>query len=261
MAILESSVVEFHTQGTFATEEDVLKVIQSHIIPALVPGSMPVYARHRWLGGEASVDYVGLLECHHKLFSTTVLRMFKAQKLAAQPVQEPAAAEPAAAEPAPAGWAAMAAEVLGSAGDDDGNPLALLDGEIPGEAPSTKDEEGWAAFNRSMQKKMRAWAADHDLSVLALMRRVLTISSRVFFAMLKRSGAQWDHDQGQALLNGQPRSYRLTDALLSKDMDVMMDAISGEFHKSTSAVPLQSMTIHIACQTGWCSAFPYTESA
>ena len=236
---LEHPTVEFYTQGVLATEDDVLDMLRSHVIPALVPGSMPVYARHRWLGGESAVDYVALLECHHKLFSTTVQRMFKTQQTMAPPAD--AAALLAVPEIPAEGWAAMEAEVLGAARDD-ANPLATLEAEIPGDSPAGKDPQDWAAFNRSMQKKMEAWAVGYDLGILALVRRVLTISSRVFFAMLRRSGSEWDDEQAKALSQGQPRSYRVTEALLSKDLDCMMDSTCAAFHEPPAAVPLQSMT-------------------
>ncbi|CAE7487841.1 unnamed protein product [Symbiodinium sp. KB8] len=240
---LESSTIEFYTQGALATEDQVLAVIKSHVIPALVPGSMPTYARHRWLGGESAIDYVALIESHHRLFSTTVARMFRANR-DEEPAHTGAAAAPGVAPQAAAsGWGPLEQEILGASEVvEEPDPVLVLEGDIPGDAPAGKEPADWAAFNRSMQKKMEAWATKHDLSILALIRHVLTISSHVFFAMLKRSGGQWDHAQNMLLLEGKSRSYRVTEALLSKDLDIMMDSICAAFQERPAAVPCRSMT-------------------
>ena len=69
---LTEATVEFYTGPIDATESQILRAIEKMVIPALCPGAMPTYARHRWLGGEQSVDFVGLIESHHRLFSRTL---------------------------------------------------------------------------------------------------------------------------------------------------------------------------------------------
>ena len=181
---LQDPCVHFYTGSVHATEDQLLHVLKTFVIPALVPSAMPTYARHRWLGGEQAVDYVGLIESHHNLFSRTIRRMYKLET-----IPEPICG------PMLQGWAAVEAEVLQNAQREDAAVDAFLEAdEALNEGPNSQDAQGWAEFNKSMQKKLQSWTC-HDLAVLSLLRRVMTISANLLQRLLKRSSQQWDKDQ------------------------------------------------------------------
>ena len=234
---LEDPNVQFFTGPIDATEGLCLQAIEKLVIPALVPGSMPTYARHRWPGGEQAVDFIGLLESHHKLFSRTVRRMYKIE----QPL--PVSSDVAALQLD--GWEALEDQSLRQLHEEQSDPATDMFLEADGvlnEAPSTKDANDWAEFNKSMQKKMQAWAGKQDLSVLALLRRVMNISSKLLFELLKRSSKQWDIEQEQAACHGRERKYRLAEAFLGNELDNAVGDIRAVFHEQPPAVPAKSKT-------------------
>ena len=238
---LEQETVQLFTHGVTATEDEVLAVIRQTVIPALLPGAMPTYARHRWMGGEQSVDWIGLIESHHRLFSRTIRRMFRAQLPLPAPADEqfgwdalieaiPEASEPKPQEEDPdAVIDAMLADLM------------CCDTEDQAAAASKRDQD-WVEFNKSMQKKLQAWVCKCDLSVLALVRAVLSVSSKLLFALLGRSGDKFDAAQQKLLSNGKARTYRMAAAVMGNDVDAAMEAIGAAFQVNPQAIPGGSRT-------------------
>ena len=181
----DETCVQFFTGAVHATEDQITRVLKTFVIPALIPGSMPTYARHRWMGGEQAVDFVGLLESHHRLFSRTILRMYQIAR--SLPLQSGGVA--------PVGWGALEAEALPGQQVDPAVDAMLEEGSAINDFPASKDASDWAEFNKSMQKKVQAWAKHVDMAVLALMRCVMTASANLMRMFLKRSSEDWDKEQ------------------------------------------------------------------
>ena len=55
-------------------ESDVVDFVVAGLASALVSSQPPLYPRHRWTGADRATDEVALVECVHKLMSTTFLR-------------------------------------------------------------------------------------------------------------------------------------------------------------------------------------------
>ena len=231
---LQGSTVQFFTGGLDVSTEDVLTVIRSHVMPALLPTSMPTYARHRWLGGEQAVEWVSLLEAHNRLFSRTIRRMFRT---------EDDGVKDAAPRLALTGWAALEAQAIGPE-PAEGNPAVdsvLEEQVIDNQEPSARSEMDWAEFNKSMQKKLKAWVRN-DLGILPLLRHAMTISSRLMFRLLKKSGRNWDVKQQAAASQGQPHKYRLAECYIGLDVSAAFDQMEAAFQQLPPAVPMLSRT-------------------
>ena len=239
---LQGEAVQVFTRGLDATQPEVMALVKHAIIPALLPGSMPSYARHRWLGGELAVDYLGLLEGHNKLFSCTVRRMF-----AAGPQQQLPHSVPALT-----GWEALEDAIVQHAeaqdedkGKDDKDQEAeeaaakVMESELD---PASVAEAGWVEFNKSMQDKMKRWALGYDLAMLSLMRCILGISARLMYRLLQRSSSNWDQEQQSKLLTAEGRSYRASEAFLKGDIEACFVQLHKAFHEAPIAVPDASMT-------------------
>ena len=181
----DETCAQFFTGALHATEDQITQALKNFVIPALVPGSMPTYARHRWMRGEQAVDFVGLLESHHRLFSRTILRMFNIAR--SLPLQSGGVV--------PVGWDALEAEAFPGQQVDTAVDAVLEEASAINDFPASKDASDWAEFNKSMQKKVQAWAKDTDLAVLALMRRVMTASANLMRMFLKRSSEDWGKEQ------------------------------------------------------------------
>ena len=144
-----------------------------------------------------------------------------------------------------AGWEALEAEATRTFDQEDGDKATeefLQADGVLNEAPLSKDAGDWAVFNQSMQRKLEAWTTNCDLSVLVLLRMVMSISSKVFFILLKRSSKQWDIEQEKAACNGKARKYRLAEALLGNEVDTAMEDIRAAFHAKPPCVPAVSRT-------------------
>ncbi|CAE7200397.1 unnamed protein product [Symbiodinium microadriaticum] len=237
---LQGEAVQVFTRGLDATQPEVMALVKHAIIPALLPGSMPSYARHRWLGGELAVDYLGLLEGHNKLFSCTVRRMF-----AAGPQQQLPHSVPALT-----GWEALEDAIVQHAeaqdedkGKDDKDQEAeeaaakVMESELD---PASVAEAGWVEFNKSMQDKMKRWALGYDLAMLSLMRCILGISARLMYRLLQRSSSNWDQEQQSKLLTAEGRSYRASEAFLKGDIEACFVQLHKAFHEELWSIFLEA---------------------
>ena len=65
----------FYTQGASMTLAEVQDVIKTHIVPALAPIRVGIFPRHRWFGGEAVADALGLINSHHQILAPALLRL------------------------------------------------------------------------------------------------------------------------------------------------------------------------------------------
>ena len=69
--------VFFYTKGVPMDRTTACQVVRRHIVPALLPGPIKVFPRHRWFGGELCLDGLGLLSLHHGLLRRVLLKLTK----------------------------------------------------------------------------------------------------------------------------------------------------------------------------------------
>ena len=67
MDIQNKTSFQLCTRGHVVDPGSAMRLVRQFVIPALVPEPLKVFARHRWFGGELSVDWCGLLESHHTM--------------------------------------------------------------------------------------------------------------------------------------------------------------------------------------------------
>ena len=207
------------------------------ILPSLVPGALPTYPRHRWVGGERTCDWIGLLEAHHSLFSRAMRRM-----LADDTPTPRLAVVPAPAVNAESGWAAAAEELLSGAGDV-ASVVPNLDeegGDVDPGPDAAVPAQGfdWAEFNRSMRRKVLSWV-EEDVSNICIMRWLMNYSTRLLARMFKLSGAEWERDQAT---QADDRSYRIVEAMMKRDLDPTFEEMEQAFCHVPPALPQKRWT-------------------
>ena len=231
--------VQFCTRGANLSEDEALHIVRAYLLHCLVPCSMPTYPRHRWFGGEASCDWIGLLEAHHSLFSRTMSRMLGG----IGPSHPLAVVVSSEGAEQPAGWAAAVAAVLNEGGrvadaEEGANP-PLQDPDEPAiEAPPKSSAFDWVEFNKSMRKKVLVWTRADIHTGVCLMRWSMNITSRLLGRMLRMASSRWEREQQLE----KERSYRLLEALLKNDLDPAFTEIQESFKAVPPGIPKQRWT-------------------
>ena len=179
---LRSSEVTHYTLQA-KDRRQILQEFQKWVTPMLIPGRCELFPRSRWLKGDLAIDYAGLLASHHSLLGPLVYAAGSQPQLQRQTAQPDV----------PSGWASLAkSAAMGSlmyasadVGDQPARPEETLarpeadedradaiehpsiQSGLHAENPelvadnSAKDAQTWAAFNKSMKDKARAWAMSH----------------------------------------------------------------------------------------------------
>ena len=75
MDIQDETHVTLCTHGHIVDLQQAMWLVRRFIIPSLVPEGLRLFPRHRWYGGELSIDWCGLLQAHHGLLKPVLLRM------------------------------------------------------------------------------------------------------------------------------------------------------------------------------------------
>ena len=107
-------VVEYYASKPM-TKSEILKMYERVAIPMLLPTVCPVFARSRWIGGELSIDFAGLLSSIHGLLKPLL------QKWGASSGLQPQGRSTAPLEMFQPGWEFVASPpVLPNMSADDG---------------------------------------------------------------------------------------------------------------------------------------------
>ncbi|CAE7938263.1 unnamed protein product [Symbiodinium necroappetens] len=143
---------------------------------------------------------------------------------------------------AESGWAAAAEELLGGAGDV-ASVVPNLDeegGDVDPGADAAVPAQGfdWAAFNRSMRKKVLSWVTE-DVSNICLMRWLMNYTTRLLARMFKLSGADWERGQQTRT---DDRSYRIVEAMMQRDLDPTFEELEQAFCHVPPALPQKRWT-------------------
>ena len=249
----DESAVFFYPRGM---DIDVENVVRTFIVPALIPITLPVFPRHRWVGGDIAVDWLGLVQSHHGLLKPVLMKI----SLLVSDSKKPQSGSEAPSGLGVRTW-----------GDEFNSMLALLDAKRRHDADETHDhiptpvtglppdmqqavdeQEGgddkqqvWAEMNKSFKRKVHAWASDRDLNVLCIIRHGMHIFGDLFRGFFYLSGEKFEQDQQYKMSQGLPRSYRLSEAYLGTHVAAAFVSINASFHKTPPALPARSMTVRM----------------
>ena len=239
---LEASRVGFYTRGKPLTYADAEVILAEQIVPALVPTTLPIFPRHRWLGGEATLDWLGLVQAHHGLLGPTLERMLGPMKTNTPVVDagQVASSWDGTVEAA-VQWAQESAKEDGDgqAGEVSA-PVPLPLPAAPEENKDAAASQNWAELKKSFQQKVRQWVAKRDLNVLAVVRNAMTVVTSLFYGFLKKAAPEWERQQQHRCLQGQCRKYRATECAIGSDLVRAFDRISILLHSPIRALPTTS---------------------
>ena len=185
-----------------------------------------VYPRHRWVGCDIVTDEIGLLECVHKLASTTFLRMVGASE---DTVHDRLSGEDRTDD---VDTQANAPAVLAD---------PILTSTVGGEEPDHLEEQGleefrrlaassyvetpgasedsWSAINDRHRKIAALWMRSQPLAYLMAMRQCMRPLCDLLLAYITRSGHKWEKKQRDAHIEtllageGAARAYPLQESL------------------------------------------------
>ena len=215
----------------------------------LVPSVCPVFPRSRWVGGELSINWCGILASFHNLLKPLLARWGGLSGVPTSGQSKPqlslqaylpgwnlVAAQEAQAQSGPA--AADAAE--GWADSVDYDPLLAADAErdLLDRATGNLD---WAKLNTSMRLRCGRWGQhEHATVSLVAMKHCMMPCLFLTHSLLRQAGLRWERSQQALVATGQPRDYRvLAGPRLTKET---LGLISKKLHEALPAVPTRDCT-------------------
>ena len=256
--IENGSVVEYWSEVPVAKDQ-VLSMYQQLAIPCLLPSVCPVFPRSRWVGGELSISWAGLLASLHGLLKP-LLSKWAGPTGGASRQPQPVAT----LHTFQVGWQAVTSQV--SRAED-------VEPHGHGQAPPTEDPEGflgflgnpeydpmldaadseknlldratgtidWHQLNVSMKMRCARWANRDDVeTTLVAMRSTMSPCLALMHRLLQQAGQQWDRKQQCRAAAGQARDYRILCAP-KLTMDIFQQ-LSRKFHELVEALPLKGKT-------------------
>ena len=240
---LESAhIVHFCCYGCCSSPDETWERMVKHAVPALLPGKMPRFARSRWTHQMPALSWATLIAGHHNLLQPLI------ERFTGKPISDPVAAAAAETE----GLEALMLEWAPAFDADAEAPeIALPDlveegaGDA-GDDPQRADGQAglsWAEKNKNMKAKSRKWAESNPFPRLVVLLHVMALTGRVMHGFLNKSGRMWELRQQWLGAAGQPRTYRVVEAALAKDIDEFMSKLHVCFRGCPALLPLVSRTL------------------
>ncbi|CAE7432435.1 unnamed protein product [Symbiodinium sp. CCMP2592] len=234
--------VFFFTKGVPMDRETAMHIVRRHIVPALLPGPIRVFPRHRWFGGELCIDGLGLLAAHHGLLQRVLLKLTK-DVVSAPPVSSWQTLLQAS------GWDGAVENLVAeypqadeAENADAEEPVVAVEAapQVSAADMAAGASLDWATLNRSFKKKLRSWAETADVHVLSLMRSAMTVIVTLLQRFLARAKSKWDLQQQRKMASTGSRSYRLTEIFLGRDILEALVSLQVRFRQEIAALPVQS---------------------
>ena len=251
-----------HYTTTGKTRAQILREFEVWVTPALVPGRCEVFPRSRWVGADLAVDFAGLLAAHHNIFGDLVARWITTHAAGSkqQPQATTAAASASAVSAEPRqGWAGLAlldgswtlpaAPVVPGPTVDEAEgqvvsePAVALDAARADEA--AKDEQSWAAFNKSMKDKAKAWAASAPGAALCMMRTVMQPVFHLLFQNIYMFSSAWEDEQQLRSSKGEERAFRIVEEYMGRHTKKFFEEIGALFHARMQGLPSEALTLQV----------------
>ena len=264
---INSTIITHHCQG-LRDREVVLDEFKHYVVPALVPNTLPVLNRAKWLGCEESFRWVGLLLAHHNLLA----RLMKRWKGGAQGLT---AAESKLDGPTPGAfdlggrrpeqWAQAAASAsaasascdLDSDGIDGAHWKPAFDMVEPDEglddpfAPETTISDpitgdlDWAECNRANVRKALAWLDSNPADVTIMMSIAWEPILQLMRDTIFLGSEEWEHHEDAKVAAGEQRSYRVLELFTQNSLNKFHQALNKLFHQPCDAMPASAHVCHM----------------
>ena len=266
---INSRTVTHHCQG-IRDREVVLDEFKHYVVPALVPSTLPVLNRAKWLGCEESFRWVGLLLAHHNLLARLMERWKGG-------VQGLTAADSKMDGPTPGAfdlagsrherWAQAAASASAASAsfgldlDGDGmdgaprNPA--FDMVEPDEgcfddpfAPETVSDPitgdlDWAECNRANVRKALAWLESNPADVTIMM----TIAWEPILQLMRDTiflgSEEWERQEDAKVAAGEQRSYKVLELFTQSNLNKFHRKLNKLFHRPCDAMPASAHVCHM----------------
>ena len=227
-----SQKVEFYVSaglGAISKREDVIEHLTSGLTAALCSSQPRLYPRSRWTGADLATDDLGILECVHKLLSTTFFRFAASHTSGAlRSMLLDAGRWAAMYEPATHTPIRDSATEPGADDDhaDDGLPgLPVMD--------SQATSADWIKMNAKRRRLACAWLATSPLGHIMLQRLCMEPLRVYMERQLKRAGADWEACQPDkvAASDGARRDFRPTEIANGSDDKRLQEQVGMLFNQ------------------------------
>lgn len=229
--------------------ESILSHVTAGLITALCASQPALYPRHRWTGADLATDALGIMECCHRLLSTSYLRFA------------------ASYEPRPRAQRLLeASKALGTGWQSQpGTALALLNHEQPrleeespdapqdfleahassSDAPRSSppgDSNTWATVNAHDRKLAVAWIMGRPLGDLILQRQTMEPLRQLLASQFQVASEEWEQAQqarvATALCRGDSaegvRTFPVCIAASCQDEERLLAEVALLFNQGTS---------------------------
>ncbi len=214
---VRGEVQHFCSPGCCRDRADTLRKFMSLVVPILTSTKMPLFPRHRWVGAEKSVAWVGLFESMHGLCSTVYFAVFPLVKK--PPVEKPPETPLLMLQDACAGGSDAAAEDV----DKDQGTV-------------------WRQEQETYRTSAREFLSDpNTVGMLCMQRRVLEPLRRLMQNLLQMSSDRWSNEQMAKGHRGQPREYRVLTAFEGKDTKFCLCDLAAQMFADDWLVPPEHM--------------------
>ena len=270
---LQSRRIIHFTENDNVTKETLLPKIRKYLLPALLPGPVPTFPRHRWTNSDLAVDYFAILATHHQLLERASALWLGLDNLDEAPecddqegpitwedlLKKKLQSLPSHVPPLPTPGPAVGEACLdenGPDGDNDqGEQDQVLDNLNPNPPQEQDDgvsyvERDWAKILKSLKQKFIAWikssGSQHTVSLagrLVIMRISMDPVCRLMHKFLHLAGQRWDKEQEFKAALGQTRSYRILEAHKGQDVANLFEYLERAHHSVPTAVPLKDMKL------------------
>ncbi|CAE7241793.1 unnamed protein product [Symbiodinium sp. CCMP2592] len=250
-------IVYYSPQPVEKTE--VLRLYERMVIPSLLPAAISLFPRHRWHGGEVSIDETALLFAVHNIGGQALQLFLGGRSSPAAGFQagqsdeddgrgvgeiplDPEVPEPSTEDKDP-GELPVVEDCL-----PEGAPADSVQGQGQGPGPqdaaaqatvaSGEAMPNWKELKLSMKRMVLAWIKTKPGAVLILTRATMQAGVQLMRKMLHLASLAWEKTQQLEASRGRPRSYRVLEAWHNEDVKSAFQSLRDCFHSPLPALPL-----------------------
>ena len=220
-----SNDICFFTEQWGLEVEDVVRVMERFLVPALIPRRPPLFARSRWTGFSAAVCWFGLAECCHSLLSAT-MREYLSPKVQAAQAQLQLDVE--------------AAHRFPSKPDDDPDEEDEEAAAMRRETDALTSNVDWKALKLRMKQKALAWFQQDILPALVAISSAVGPLSRFFCRTLDKGSASWEKVQQAKAASDCARTFPVLEAARGTDLHRFRADTNQAFHERVVPLPFDS---------------------
>ena len=261
-----SDKIEFWVPtADFATQDQVVHVLQEWLVPALLPGPCPDFPRSRWTGADLALDFFGVLQSHHALLRP-LIQIWTQGHTHVDPQLATSSSSRTGLDIE--GWSAVSN--LQNAADADRGDVVLqhpvpertvqsnastaqlADPELPAWFQSAEDlavdlqdhvqaetgDVNWASFNAALKAKLAKWCEHSSVQhVFVVMRAAMKAPLKLLSDVLTFAGSSWEQQQAALKAKTGKRSYRVLKAADGSLERSFLTLLREGFHGQLQSLP------------------------